>query len=238
MEWKQIVGKTAEYILSLSDRTNITMYQAIQSACPDVQLEDVPDVLSFLCLNEIVDAVEKTGIIILDYSAHEGLCEGLPFNMDFIVRRKRLRKAQIISNMLCYGPCPEPEDAIEQRLTISATGHVWFTEYAFGEIGNGKHPIRRREQFSIGKIEALSILSLIADYAESESLLIRCTDIGDWNLTVTDLEGHKNQMSGSLCGEVTVGNIDLTDYIRAAIHIEDLAVFGGGLKETVLNNEG
>jgi hypothetical protein len=232
MEWKQVVRETVKYILNLPDQTKITMYQAIQFACPSVQLEDVTDILSFSCLDEIVDAVEKTGIMKLDYRAHEGLCEGMPFNMDFIVRKKRLQKAQIVSNLLCFGPCPEPDDAIEQRLTISATGRVWFTEYAFGEIASGRHPIRRREQFSIGKNEALSILSLIADYIESDSQLAFCTDIGVWNLTVTELDGENAYLSGSMCGGITVGNIDLTDYIRAAIRIDDLAVFGGGSEES------
>lgn len=85
---------------------------------------------------------------VLDFTAHDGLVEGLHFNLDFIVRKKRLqKKVQIISDLLCYGPCPEPEDEIEQRITISATGRVWFTEYLFGEIGCEKKPIGRKLQF-------------------------------------------------------------------------------------------
>jgi hypothetical protein len=56
---------------------------------------------------------------------------------------------------------------------------------------------------------------------------IFCTDIGDWKLTVTYPDGSKVQQSCSMCGGVTVGDVDLTDFIRWTIPIEDLAVFGG-----------
>ena len=38
----------------------------------------------------------------------------------------RIKKIKIKSNNICYGPAPEPEDEIEQILTISNTGKVWF----------------------------------------------------------------------------------------------------------------
>lgn len=228
MEWEEIVHKTSEYILGLPDRANMTMYQAVQSACPGVELENVIDVVFFNYLDEIVETVEKTGAVILDYSAHEGLYEGMPFNMDFIVRRKRIQKAQIISDLLCYGPGPAPEDAIEQRVTISSTGRVWFTEYVFGKPGAPNHPIGRRKQLFIGKCKALAILSFIADYVDSGPELIGCTDIGDWYLTITDPAGKKKQLSCSMCGGIIIGGIDLTDYIREMIPIDGLAVFGGG----------
>jgi hypothetical protein len=225
MEWKQIVDKTTGYILSLPDRTTITMYEAIQAACPDVKLEDTIDVVFFNFLDEIVKAVEKTGLMVLDYSAHEDKEEGLPFNMDFIVRRKRLQKVQIISNLLCGGPCPEPEDAIEQRLTISATGRVWFTEYICGEIGSHAHPIGRSRRLFIGKKNALAILSLIADYVESKPKLICCKDVGDWLMIVTDTERKTKHLSCSMkCGVIANG-VDLTAFIQSQIPIERMRIF-------------
>ncbi len=41
----------------------------------------------------------------------------------------------IVSNLLSFGSCLEPEDAVEQRLAILSNGHIWFTEYLFEEIG-------------------------------------------------------------------------------------------------------
>ena len=227
MQRKEIIEKTAKYISGLPDRTNITMSQAVMKACPEAE-EDIADTALLDLLDEIVAAVEKAGTV-LDFSSHDGKLEGLPFSLDFIVRKKRLQKARIISDLTCYGPCPEPEDAVEQRLTISSNGQVWFSEYLFGEPGNQKHPMGRQKRIAIGKDKAAAILSLLADYCDAEPLLIRCTDIGDWNLTATAPDGSKKTLSCSLCGGVTVGDVDLTDYIRKQIPIDDLAVFGGGM---------
>lgn len=43
------------------------------------------------------------------------------------------RKIRIISNSTGYGLCPEPEEEVEQHLTINADGLVWFSAYNFGE---------------------------------------------------------------------------------------------------------
>ncbi len=225
MQRNEMIQRTAEYLLSLPDRTDITMYQAVMKACPEAE-EDISNPALFVLLDEIKAAVEKTGTV-LDFSSHYGKVEGLPLNLDFIVRRKRLQKAQIISDLMCYGPCPEPEDAIEQRLTISSNGQIWFTEYLFGEIGSQKHPIGRQKRMTLGKEKTAAILSLLADYCESEPMQMRCTDIGDWTLTATTPDGKKKKLSCSMCGGVTVGDVDLTEYIREQIPIDDLVVFGG-----------
>lgn len=229
MERNKLVQLTTEYLISLPDESNLTMREAVMQACPEAE-DDIKDTALFGLLDDIETSVRKTGVV-LDFTAHDGLVEGLPFNLDFVVRKKRLQKVQIVSNLLCYGPCPEPEDAVEQRLTISATGRVWFTEYLYGGMRCDKYPIGRRLQLSIGKEKAMAILSKIANYLEAEPELMFCTDIGDWNLIATTPSGEVETMTCSLCGGVIVDDIDLTDFIRGIIPIEDLAVFCGGTEE-------
>ena len=48
------------------------------------------------------------------------------------------QKIRIVSNSIGYGPCPEPNDIVEQHITINSDGRVWFSEYAFGD-GFGKY---------------------------------------------------------------------------------------------------
>lgn len=43
-----------------------------------------------------------------------------------------IQKFKLISNNICYGPEPSPNDEVEQHLTISATGDVWFIGYNYG----------------------------------------------------------------------------------------------------------
>ncbi len=93
----------------------------------------------------------------------------------------------------------------------------------FGKIGCERKPVGRKLQFSIDKEKAMDILSKIANYLEEEEpMLIRCTDIGDWTLIATDVSGDAQQMSCSLCGGVVVDEVDLTDFIREQIPIDDL----------------
>ena len=38
-----------------------------------------------------------------------------------------IRSIRIESNNICYGPRPGADDEVEQYLTISSTGRVWFS---------------------------------------------------------------------------------------------------------------
>lgn len=143
----------------------------------------------------------------------------------------QIQKIQIKSSLVCYGPCPLPDEEVEQHLTISSSGRVWFVGYNFGG-GFGEYIIGRRQQLSIGKELASKLLGLISDYLENNDIFIFTTDIGNWNINITDIDGNKYEESGSLCGGVTAGKIDLTDFIKQNIPINNLAVFGGGCHGT------
>ncbi|MCO1604490.1 hypothetical protein [Desulfosporosinus nitroreducens] len=83
--------------------------------------------------------------------------------------------------------------------------------------GFGKFEISRRQQFAIGKAVAKEILTLFSQYINSNQLVCYATDIGNWEMVITDTEGKEYTFKGSLCGGVTVGDIDLTYYLREQI---------------------
>ncbi len=56
----------------------------------------------------------------------------------------------IVSSNICYGPCPEPTDEVEQHLTISSEGQVKFSSLNFG-YGMEKYEKGRSKEFNIGK---------------------------------------------------------------------------------------
>lgn len=115
-----------------------------------------------------------------------------------------IQKIRIISNNICYGPEPSPKDEVEQHSTISANGRVWFTSYNYAS-GFGKYQIDRKQQFSIEKLIVDEILNLFSQYCESDQLLCYATDIGIWEMEITDTENKKYVFKGSLCGGVSVG---------------------------------
>ena len=71
-----------------------------------------------------------------------------------------IQKFKLISNNICYGPEPSSNDEVEQHLTISATGDVWFIGYNYGR-GFENYKIGREQKLSIKKAKAEHILFLI-----------------------------------------------------------------------------
>lgn len=142
-----------------------------------------------------------------------------------------IQKIRIISNNICYGPEPSPKDEVEQHLTISVNGRVCFTGYNYSG-GFGKYKIGRKQQFSIEKIIVDEIFNLFSQYCESEQLLYYATDIGIWEMEITDTNNKKYTFKGSLCGGVSVGDTDLTNYLREYIQIDGLYAFGEWKKVT------
>lgn len=220
---EDVAEKTTEYIRNLPNETNITMYEAAKAASPDmIDQLDFTDL--FDLTYAVIENIGKTDVV-LDYSEHEGKVEGLLFNLDFYVYQKRLQKAKIVTNLLCYGPCPEPNDPIEQHLTISSTGRVWFSEKILGSPDDSKHPTGRKVQMSIGRGRAAAILSKLADLKEPDPFSY-CTDCGSWHLTLTRPDGTKVKMTDSANNGVILDGENLTDFIRNRIPIESLMIFG------------
>ena len=118
---------------------------------------------------------------------------------------------------------------MEQHLTISASGRVWFTGYKYAN-GFGKFEICRRQQLVIAKPVAMEIMALFSQYVNSYELVYYATDIGIWEMAITDIEGKSYNFKGSLCGGVSVGDINLTYYLREQIPDKDLFVFDQSLE--------
>lgn len=137
-----------------------------------------------------------------------------------------LRKFTLISNNICYGPCPEPSDEIEQRLTVTANGRVWFTGYIFGEKP-GKHPVGRKAYSNIGAASAQKLLDLLERYFSDEYLIPMATDVGSWELCL--YSDVVNVYRGSLCEDLVIDDIPLSYYMRSLIPIEGLMVFDGNM---------
>lgn len=140
--------------------------------------------------------------------------------------RLQIQKVIIVSNNIYYGPEPLPDDEVEQHLTVAAIGRLWFTGYKYTH-GFDKFEICRRQQLAIGKPVAKEILAIFSQYINSNQLVCYATDIGSWEIVITDTEGKEYTFKGSLCGGVTVGDIDLTYYLREQIPVDGLFVFDG-----------
>ena len=146
-----------------------------------------------------------------------------------------LRKIQLISNNICYGPCPEPVYEIEQHLTITADGRVWVSRYRFGVPGS-EHELIEKSNFCISAEAVEKIMGAVTDYFGNEYDIDFATDVGSWNLVLTNTEGKSYKMTGPLCHDLQTTSGGLSDLIRTNLNRNDLFAFNGN-PDSVIKDE-
>lgn len=144
------------------------------------------------------------------------------------------QKIRIVSNGICYGPSPDPEDIVEQHITINAEGNVWFTSYKFGS-DYGKYVKAEEKRFKIDKAVAVDLLDSVVSYFSIHDEDMFATDVGSWDMKITNTEGTVFDFAGSLCGSYEVDGTDICNLIRDALEIDDLFLFDGRFKPDPIN---
>lgn len=140
----------------------------------------------------------------------------------------KIKKIKIKSNNICYGLAPEPEDEVEQILTISKNGKVWF--YGYKYIGTRSRSIIN----NIGEKSAYLIFELISKWIDT-GLFCYATDMGTWNMVITDENNKLYKFDGSLMEDLIVDGIAISETIRDIVNIEDMLVFDGNKEEYIDN---
>ena len=138
-------------------------------------------------------------------------------------------KIRIVSNNVSYGPCPKLNDEVEQHLTITSCGQVCFSVYSYGD-GVEPYKLSRMNNYSISHNDAERILSAIGDYFSKNYELLLVTDIGCWDMIITNTDGIEYAFNGSLCCDFDMNGIDLSDLIRDTLGMQDLFLFDGNNK--------
>ncbi|WP_217587963.1 hypothetical protein [Lentibacillus saliphilus] len=135
----------------------------------------------------------------------------------------------IVSNNCCYGPYYLMEIEIEQHLTITDDGQVSFTGF---KLGNGldEYECTRTKQCSLDQQSTDRIFSAFTRFFSDEFVEMFATDIGTWELTITNTTGQDFVFRGPLCEDYEIDGIDLSDMVRDALGIENLFVFDGNNK--------
>lgn len=124
-----------------------------------------------------------------------------------------LKKMRIVSNNICYGPMPDPNDEVEQHLIINDEGRVWFSGYNFGQSGE-RYEKARSKNFKIEKVATDRLLCAIAAYFGNEYDEIFATDIGNWEMELINTDGIAYKFRGSLCADFTKDTIVVSGKTR------------------------
>lgn len=145
----------------------------------------------------------------------------------------RLKKLQLTSNIISYGLCPEPDEEVEQRLTIKEDGRVWLTHYCYGE--NGNHRLIRKDTFKIIAEDATNILDACAYCFSKITHTEFFTDVGFWKAMLTNTDGKVFKINGSIGFDLKLGKNYLSNIIRKNLGRDDLFVFDGNPDSILLS---
>lgn len=136
-----------------------------------------------------------------------------------------VQKLRIVSNNICYGPCPQPDNEVEQHLSITKDGRVFFSSYAYG---NGdKCTKSRSKNFKIDSSKAAYILNMVGSYFSDEYDVSFATDVGDWEMTLTNEEKTAYHFRGSLCSGCSDELDNISNVIRFTLDMPELLIFDG-----------
>ena len=81
---RDVIVKVADYIESLPDGNRTTTNRILKQLFD----KDAFEMDAFIIHGEVFDEIEKRGRVILDMSEHFGMLQGLPENLDYVIRRK------------------------------------------------------------------------------------------------------------------------------------------------------
>lgn len=177
---------------------------------------------------------EKYGNAVHNHEALDRIIDELLSGDNPIIFQGTLKKMRIVSNSICFSLMPEPDEEVEQHITIDREGGVWFSGYNFGCDGE-KYEKARSKNFTIEKTAAGRLLDVIAAYFGNEYIEIFATDIGDWLMELTNTEGITYKFKGSLCADFNYDGTDLSDLVRDTVGMADLYVFDGNYRPDVIN---
>jgi hypothetical protein len=138
----------------------------------------------------------------------------------------KVKRIRIVSGPFCWGLRPGPTVEVEQRLTIAADGRVWFSGYHYGENYGGLER-GRTNNFGIGKQAAAHILSAAGKYFSNDHVIIDALDCGLWEMDIVNSKGRVYHFRGSLCADLFVNGVGLSDLIRDTLCMQALFVFDG-----------
>jgi hypothetical protein len=135
-------------------------------------------------------------------------------------------KLELISNRICRGFHPAPNDEVEQHLTITADGSVHFSSCRFGDGRNG-YQVARNDRFQIAPKKALKILRAVEETFSGEFDESFDMNAGDWELMITNLENGSYHFRGAICSD-SIEELDhLSQLIRSQLECPELCVFDG-----------
>lgn len=128
-------------------------------------------------------------------------------------------KISILSDGQGYGPIPEDDDPIVQKVTIRDDGKVWIT------YSNWNGQQLNRERLSVDAAKAAALIRKISLHFSIDPCSVMVTDVGSWELTVSNTEKKTYKFTGPIFEEWWYSS--LSDELRDLLDRPVLLAFDG-----------
>jgi hypothetical protein len=135
----------------------------------------------------------------------------------------QIREVALQSNNLYFSAEPAEGDIVEQRLVITADGHVRFSSFGYSR---GTCQLADARQAHIRRDDAQRILGFIQTFVDQDAPR-RAPGSGTWEMTIRYADETERECEGALANGAHVGDVNLSHLIRNAIPIPNLMAFGG-----------
>lgn len=146
-----------------------------------------------------------------------------------MVKNMGIKSIRLISNNICYGPEPHKTDEVEQHLTVSGNGQVWFSARNYEQYCEGKG-FCRKKHVDIGRWKAQFLIYQF-DRIEVPTMV---TDCGDYTLSIRYEDGSTKTIQGPLISEAVViyygKKVSLTKLLRRYIPVYSLWGFDNNME--------
>lgn len=137
----------------------------------------------------------------------------------------RIQKIQLTSGSISYGPRPEPDEEVEQRITITRNGSVWLTRWAYG--AGIRYKLISREQFKAEAQAVTQLLERLEAYFIQDLMIAMATDVDVWNLKLTNTSNEVFRYHGSVSIGLVPELDEISDQLRRAVGRHGLIAFNG-----------
>ncbi len=136
----------------------------------------------------------------------------------------KIQRIKIYSNSIGFGR-RAPDDEVEQHLSITSDGCVFFSSYLFGN-DYGRH-LKKNEtrKFKVEIEKVQHILTCFEQHFSKHYVMLDGSDMGSWAMEIINNSGEIYEFKGPLAGEMLEGGVELSDLVRDELAMPNLYVF-------------
>ena len=136
----------------------------------------------------------------------------------------KLVSFRLVSDAMGDGPCPEPGEIVQQRLSVRDNGHVGLSFYEFGD---GEKPRKAyAKRYSLSEKQTGTVMAAVEEYFSSKVTGRDVIGCGSWEIELVGADGKTTKTEGALLPQSRRLR-KISDMLRGYLGLPSLFCFDG-----------